>query len=54
MEQLARHFMRPLTKEQMEAIMELAIQGKEKEGAKKKGSKVAPLKAPFIEAAARI
>jgi hypothetical protein len=54
MEQLARHFMRPLTKEQTEAIMELAIQGKEKEGTKKKGSKVAPLKAPFIEAAARI
>jgi hypothetical protein len=54
MEQLARHFIRPLTKDQMEAIMELAIQGKEKEGTKKKGRKVAPLKAPFIEAAERI
>jgi hypothetical protein len=53
-EQLARHFTRPLTKEQMEAIIELAIQGKEKEGTKNKGSKVAPLKAPIIEAAARI
>jgi hypothetical protein len=51
-EQLARHFTRPLTKEQMEAIMELAMQGKEKEG-NKKGSKVTPLKAPIIEAAAR-
>jgi molybdopterin-binding protein len=50
-EQLARHFSRPLTKEQMEAIMELATQGKEKEGTKKKGSKVTPLKAPIIEAA---
>ena len=49
-EQLARHFSRPLTKEQMEAIMELATQGKEKEGIKKKGSKVTPLKAPIIEA----
>ena len=49
MEQLARHFMRPLTKEQMEAIMELVTQGKEKEGTKKKGSKVTPLKAPIIE-----
>jgi hypothetical protein len=35
----------------MEAIMELATQGKEKEGTKKKGSKVTPLKAPIIEAA---
>ena len=52
-EQLARHFTRPLTKEQMEAIMELAMQGKEKEGNKKKGSKVTPLKAPLIEAVAR-
>ncbi|XP_008663462.1 uncharacterized protein [Zea mays] len=49
-EQLARHFSRPLTKEQMEAIMELATQGKEKEGIKKKGSKVTPLQAPIIEA----
>lgn len=49
-EQLARHFSRPLTKEQMEAIMELATLGKEKEGIKKKGSKVTPLKAPIIEA----
>jgi hypothetical protein len=48
-EQLARHFSRPLTKDQMEAIMELATQGKEKEGTKKKGSKVTPLKAPIIE-----
>ncbi|XP_035819177.1 uncharacterized protein [Zea mays] len=47
---LARHFSRPLTKEQMEAIMELATLGKEKEGIKKKGSKVTPLKAPIIEA----
>jgi hypothetical protein len=53
-EQLARHFTRPLTKEQMEAIMELAIQGKEKEGTKKKGSKVTPLKSPIIEADVRI
>jgi hypothetical protein len=48
-EQLARHFSRPLTKDQMEAIMELVTQGKEKEGTKKKGSKVTPLKAPIIE-----
>ena len=53
-EQLARHFTRPLTKEQMEAIMELAMQGKEKEGNKKKGNKVTPLKAPIIEADVRI
>jgi hypothetical protein len=52
--ELARHFRRPLTKEQMEAIMELANQGKEKEGTKKKGSRVTPLKAPIIEAAKRI
>jgi hypothetical protein len=52
-EQIARHFTRPLNKEQMEAIMELAMQGKEKEGNKKKGSKVTPLKAPLIEAVAR-
>jgi hypothetical protein len=38
----------------MEAIMKLAMQGKEKEGNKKKGNKVTPLKAPIIEAAARI
>jgi hypothetical protein len=49
-EQLARHFSRPLTKEQMEAIMELANQGKKNEGIKKKGSKVTPLQAPIIEA----
>jgi hypothetical protein len=53
-EQLARHFTRPLTKDQIEAIMELANLGKEKEGTKKKGSKVTPLKAPIIEAAKRI
>ncbi|XP_023156985.1 uncharacterized protein [Zea mays] len=50
LDSLARHFSRPLTKEQMEAIMELATQGKEKEGIKKKGSKVTPLQAPIIEA----
>jgi molybdopterin-binding protein len=49
-EQLARHFSRPLTKEQMEAIMELANQGKKNEGIKKKGSKVTPLQAPIIKA----
>ena len=53
-EQLARHFSRPLTKEQMEAIMELANQGKGKKGSKLRGCKVAPLKAPIIKAASGI
>lgn len=43
-EQLASHFTRPFTKEQMEAIMKLANQGKEKEATKKKGSKAVPFK----------
>jgi hypothetical protein len=45
-EQIASIFARPLTKGQMEAIMELANQGKEKKMNKKKGRKVAPLLSP--------
>jgi hypothetical protein len=47
-EQIARLFSRPLTKEQMEAIMELVNQGKEKTWHKRRGRKVAPLASPTI------
>jgi hypothetical protein len=47
-------FSRPLSKDQMEAIMELANQGKGKKGSKLRGCKVAPLKAPIIKAASGI
>jgi hypothetical protein len=49
-EQIARLFSRPLTKEQMEAIMELVNQGKEKTGHKRRGRKVAPIASPTIRA----
>jgi hypothetical protein len=49
-EQIARLFSRPLTKEQMEAIMELVNQGIEKTGHKRRGRKVAPIASPTIRA----
>jgi hypothetical protein len=49
-EQIARLFTRPLTKEQMEAIMELVNQGKEKTRHKRRGRKVAPLASLTIRA----
>jgi hypothetical protein len=45
-EQIARLFARPLTKVQMEEIMELANQGKGRKTNNKKGCKVAPFVAP--------
>jgi hypothetical protein len=48
-EQIESLFSKPLNKEQMEAIMELANQGKGKKGSRSRGSKVSPLKAPIIE-----
>jgi hypothetical protein len=48
-EQIESLFAKPLNKEQMEAIMELANQGKGKKGSRSRGSKVSPLKAPIIE-----
>jgi hypothetical protein len=53
-EQIEGLFSRPLSKDQMEAIMELANQGKGKKGSKLRGCKVAPLKAPIIKAASGI
>jgi hypothetical protein len=47
-EQIARLFSRPLTKEQMEAIMELVNQGIEKTGHNRRGHKVAPIASPTI------
>jgi hypothetical protein len=49
-EQIARLFSRPLTKEQMEAIMELVNQGVEKTGHKRRGRKVTPIASPTIRA----
>lgn len=47
---IARLFSRPLTKEQMEAIMELVNQGVEKTGHKRRGRKVTPIASPTIRA----
>jgi hypothetical protein len=49
---IASLFVRPLAKDQIEAIMELTNQGKEKKGSKIKGHKVSPLRAPIIKATA--
>jgi hypothetical protein len=53
-EQIESLFSKPLNKDQMEAIMELANQGKKKKGSRSRGSKVLPLKAPIIKAVPEI
>lgn len=45
----ANQFARPLTKDQMEAIMELVNQGGKKVGGPRRGCKVAPVKVPAIK-----
>jgi hypothetical protein len=53
-EQFANQFTRPLTKDQMEAIMELVNQGEKKVGGPRRGCKVAPVKVPSIKTMQRI
>ena len=53
-EQIEGLFSKPLNKDQMEVIMELANQGKGKKGSRSRGNNVSPLKAPIIEAVPEI